>query len=69
MERVGKTIWTWSRDAAIMAPLSKGAANKLPKAIYWRGIHAVGVYGFASDSGEFAHGTANPSTTAWSPSL
>ena len=45
-----------------MAPLSKGAANQLPKAIDWRGIHAVGVYEFAQHFGEFAHGTANPST-------
>ena len=45
-----------------MAPLSKGAANKLLEAIYWRGIHAVEVYEFAQHFGEFVPGTANPST-------
>ena len=45
-----------------MAPLSKGAANKLLEAIYWRGIHAVEVYEFAHHFGEFVPGTANPST-------
>ena len=45
-----------------MAPLSKGAAHKLPKAIYERGIPAEGVYEFAQPSGESAPCTANPST-------
>ena len=60
--RVSKTFWTWAILHRIMAPLSKGAANKLLEAIYWRGIHAVEVYEFASGPGKFAHGTANPST-------
>ena len=59
---VRKTFWTRSKDCTIKAPLSKGAANKLPKAIYWRGIQAVGVYEFARHFGEFVLGTANPST-------
>ena len=37
------------------------------EAIYWRGIHAVGVYEFAEGIGEFVHGTANPSTTFGGP--
>ena len=66
-EGVSKTFWTCSKDGVIKAPLSKGAANKLLEAIYWRGIHAVGVYEFAEGIGEFVHGTANPSTTFGGP--
>ena len=47
-----------------MAPLSKGAAHKLPKAIYGRGIPAVGRYVFAQVFGEYAPGPANPSDLA-----
>ena len=37
------------------------------EAIYWLGIHAVGVYEFAEGIGEFVHGTANPSPTFGGP--
>ena len=66
-EGVSKTFWTCSQEGGIKAPLSKGAANKLLEAIYWRGIHAVGVYEFADGIGEFVHSTANPSTTFGGP--
>ena len=35
-----------------MAPLSKGAADKLPKAIYWRGILGT-AYEFAGTLSKF----------------
>ena len=53
----------------VKAPLSKGAAQKLPEAISVRGIHAAELYEFARHFGESEGCTANPSTAKRSPSL
>ena len=47
--------------------MSKGAANKLQKAIYLRGIHTAMVYEFAQPFCAFVVRTANPSTTFGGP--